>query len=146
MNEGRVQRVRGENRRVRKLKGKMKMLGQYIARTANEIHRGKFEGGQQIRKKKMLENLKRIANSDVSSLRELLAAKEKWLDELRSKKVKLEQMVARDKRITTCSSETKVLSTDRRKSWKNKLEGYLASINLPTSGQEFGKMTANTGH
>ena len=36
----------------------------------------------------------------------------------------------------------KKLSTDRRKSWKNKLEEYLASINLPTSGQEFGKMTA----
>ena len=38
MNEGRVQRVRGENRRMRKLNGKMKMLRQYIARTANEIH------------------------------------------------------------------------------------------------------------
>ena len=38
MNEGRVQRVRGENRRVRKLNGKMKMLRQYIARAANEIH------------------------------------------------------------------------------------------------------------
>ena len=38
MNEGRAQRVRGENRSVRKLKGKMKMLRQYIARTANEIH------------------------------------------------------------------------------------------------------------
>ena len=35
----------------------------------------KFGGRQQIRKKKMLENLKRIANSDLSSLRELLAAK-----------------------------------------------------------------------
>ena len=47
----------------------------------------------------MLENLKRRANSDLSSLRELLAAKEKWLDELRSKKVKLEKIVVRDKRI-----------------------------------------------
>ena len=45
----------------------------------------------------MLESLRRITNSDLSSLRELLAAKEKWLDELRSKKVKLDQMVARDK-------------------------------------------------
>ena len=50
----------------------------------------KFGGRQQIRKK-MLENLRRIANSDLSTLRELLAAKEKWLDELRSKKVKLEK-------------------------------------------------------
>ena len=47
----------------------------------------------------MLENLKRIANSDLSSLRELLAAKEKWLDELRSRKVKLEKMVRRGIRI-----------------------------------------------
>ena len=38
MNEGRVQTVRGENRRVRKLNGKMKMLRQYIAWTANEIN------------------------------------------------------------------------------------------------------------
>ena len=42
MNEGRVQRVRGENRRVRKLNGKMKMLRQYIARAANEIYRRKI--------------------------------------------------------------------------------------------------------
>ena len=38
MNKGRVQRGRDENRTVRKLKGKMKMLRQYIARTTNEIH------------------------------------------------------------------------------------------------------------
>ena len=42
MNEGRLQRVRGENKRVRKLKGKMKMLRQYIVRTAIEIHRRKI--------------------------------------------------------------------------------------------------------
>ena len=52
MNEGRVQRVRGENRRVRKLNDKMKMLRQYIARTSNEIHRRKIGGRQQIRKKR----------------------------------------------------------------------------------------------
>ena len=89
MNEGRVQRVRGENRRVRKLNGKMKMLRQYIARAANEIHRRKIWRKATDKEKKILENLKRRTNSDLSSLRELLAAKEKWLDELRSKKVKL---------------------------------------------------------
>ena len=99
MNEGRVQRVRGENRRVRKLNGKMKMLRQYIARAANEIHRRKIWRKATNKEKKILENLKRRANSDLSSLRELLAAKEKWLDELRSKKVKLEKIVGRDKRI-----------------------------------------------
>ena len=83
MNEGRVQRGRGENRRVRKLKGKMKILRQYIARTANEIHQRKIWRKATNKEKKMLENLKRIANSDLSSLKELLAAKEKWLDELR---------------------------------------------------------------
>ena len=104
MNEGRVQRVRGENRRVRKLKGKMKMLRQYSARTANEIDPRKLWRKATNEEKKMLDNLKRIANCDLSSLRELLAAKEMWLDELRSKKVKLEKMVARNKRITTWSS------------------------------------------
>ena len=99
MNEGRVQRVRGENRRVRKLNGKMKMLRQYIARAANEIHWRKIWRKATNKEKKILENIKRRANSDLSSLRELLAAKEKWLDELRSKKVRLEKIVARDKRI-----------------------------------------------
>ena len=144
MNEGRVQRVRGENRRVQKLHSKMKMLRQYIARAANEIHRRNIWRKATNKEKKILENPKRRANSDLSSLRELLAAKEKWLDELRSKKVKLEKIVARDKRIKNNNmlSEMKELSTDRRKSWKNKLEECLSSINLPTSGQEFGKMEA----
>ena len=99
MNEGRVQRVRGENRKVRKLNGQMKMLRQYIARTANEIHRRKIWRKATNKEKKILKNLKRRANSDLSFLRELLAAKEKWLYELRSKKVKLEKNVVRDKRI-----------------------------------------------
>ena len=99
MNEGRVQRVRGENRKVRKLNGQMKMLRQYIARTANEIHRRKIWRKATNKEKKILKNLKRRANSDLSFPRELLAAKEKWLDELRSKKVKLEKIVVRDKRI-----------------------------------------------
>ena len=92
MNEGRVLRVRGENRRVRKLKGKMKILRQYIAGRRMKFIREKFGGRQQIRKKRC------------------------W------KISKEEQTV--------------------QKSWKNKLEGYLASINLPTSGQEFGKRTS----
>ena len=37
-----MERVRGENRKVRKLKGKMKMLRQYIAKMANEIHQRKI--------------------------------------------------------------------------------------------------------
>ena len=80
----------------------MKMLRQYIARTANEIHQRKIWRKATNKEKKILENLKIRANSDLSSLRELLAAKEKWSDELRSKKVKLEKIVARDKRIRNC--------------------------------------------
>ena len=89
----------------------------------------------------MLENLKRIANSDLSSLRELLTAKEKWLDELRSKKVKLEKMVARDKRIKNNNMFVRNEGTYYRqtKNWKNTLDGYLASINLLTSGRNLGR-------
>ena len=94
------------------------------------------------KEKKKLEDLKRITNSDLSSLRALLAAKEKWLDELKSKKVKLDEMVARDKRITTCSSETKEVSASRGRSGKITLEGYLSLINLPTTRQEFAKTIA----
>ena len=145
MNEGRVQRVRGENRRVQKLNGKMKMLRQYIARTENEIHQRKIWRKATNKEKKILENLRRRReNSDLSSLRELLAAKEKWLDELRSKKVKLEKIVARDKRIKNNNMFVRNEGTFYRQTKKleNKLEEYLASINLLTSGQEFGKMTA----
>ena len=143
MNEERVQRVIGENKRVRKLKGKMKVLRQCIARKANEIHRRKIWRKATNKEKKMLENLKRMTNSDLSSLGELLAAKEKWLDELRSKKVKLDKMDSRDKRIKNNNMFVRNEGSFYRqtKSWKNTLEGYLASINLPISGQEFGKTT-----
>ena len=126
MNEGRVQRVRGENRRVQKLKGKMKMLRQYIARTANEIHLRKIWRKATNKKKKMLENLKRRANSDLSSLRELLATKEKWLEELRSKKVKLEKIVARDKRIKNNNMFVRNEGTFSRQT--KKLEKQVGSI------------------
>ena len=130
MNEGRVQRVRGENRRVRKLNGKMKMLRQYIARAANEIHRRKIWRKATNKEKKILENLKRRANSDLSSLRELLAAKEKWLDELRSKKVKLEKIVARDKRIKNNNIFVRNEGTFYRQTKKlEKQVGRVPSIN-----------------
>ena len=83
LSEGRVQRVRDENRKVRKLKSKMKMLRQCIARTANEIFRRKIWRKATNKEEKMLENLKRITNIDLSTLRGLLAVKEKWLDDLR---------------------------------------------------------------
>ena len=130
MNEGRMQRVRGENRRVRKLNGKMKMLRQYIARVANEIHRRKIWRKATNKEKKKLENLKRRANSDLSSLRELLAAKEKWLDELRSKKVKLEKIVARDKRIKNNNMFVQNEGTFYRQTKKlEKQVGRVPSIN-----------------
>ena len=130
MNEGRVQRVRGDNRRVRKLNGKMKMLRQYIARTANEIHRRKIWRKTTNKEKKILENLKRRANSDLSSLRELLAAKEKWLDELRSKKVKLEKIVARDKRIKNNNMFVRNEGTFYRQTKKlEKIVGRVPGIN-----------------
>ena len=66
----------------------MKMLRQYIARAANEIHRRKIWRKATNKEKKMLKNLKRIANSDLSSLRELSAAKEKWLDEVKEGKIR----------------------------------------------------------
>ena len=67
------------------------------------------------------------------------------IDELKSKKVKLEEIVARDKRIKNNNMFIRNEGTfyrQTKKLEKQKLEEYLASINLPTSGQEFGKMTA----
>ena len=77
-----------------------------------------------------MENLKRRVNSDLSSLRELLAAKEKWLDELRSKKVKLEKIVARDKRIKNDNMFVRNEGTFYRqtKKWEKQV-GRVPSIN-----------------
>ena len=86
------------------------------------------------KEKKILENLKRIANSDLSSLRELLAAKEKWLDELRSKKVKLEKIVARDKRIKNNNMFVRNEGTFYRQTKKlEKQVGRVPSINKFTN-------------
>ena len=77
-----------------------------------------------------MENLKRRANSDLSSLRELLPAKEKWLDELRSKKVKLEKIVARDKRIKNNNMFVRNEGTFYRQTKKlEKQVGRVPSIN-----------------
>ena len=81
-----------------------------------------------------MENLKRRATSDLSSLRKLLAAKEKWLDELRSKKVKLEKIVARDKRIKNNNMFVRNEGTFYRQMKKlEKQVGRVPSINKFTS-------------
>ena len=94
------------------------------------IHQRKIWRKATNKEKKILENLKRRANSDLSSLRELLAAKEKWLDELRSKKVKLEKIVARDKRIKNNNMFVRNEGTFYRQTKKlEKQVGRVPSIN-----------------
>ena len=91
-----------------------------------------------------MENLKRRANSDLSSLRELFAAKEKWSDELRSKKVELEKIVARDKRIKNNNMFVRNEGTFYRQTKKLERQvGRVPSINkFHDFWEEFGKMTA----
>lgn len=94
---GRV--VPGGNRSERKLRHQIKQLRQLIARTANELHRRKMRRKPTKRERRLLKEIgTRIEGGRIRS-DNLRAAKEGWLDELRNKKVKLDKMSTRAKRI-----------------------------------------------
>lgn len=87
------------NRRVRKIKREMKVLKQNIARAGNELHRRKQKRKATDKEKKISKDLKhQMAKSDTTS-ENIRIYKEKWLDQLRYKKVKLEKMIERGNRI-----------------------------------------------
>ena len=88
-----------ENRRVRKLKQEIKQLRKFIARAGNELQRRKLKRKATAKAKKILKDLKHLMNeSDTTSIN-IRRSKEKWLDQLRCKKVKLEKVIERGNRI-----------------------------------------------
>ena len=87
------------NRRVRKIKREMKVLQQSIARAGNELHRRKQKGKATEKEKKILKDLKQQMEESDTTTKNIRRYKEKWLDQLRYKKMKLEKMIERGNRI-----------------------------------------------
>lgn len=91
--------VKGGNRRERKLKSEIKILRQRIARASNEIHRRKVNRKQTKKEKKILQELSTCLEGGEASTCNIINAREKWLDELRYKKVKLRKLTKNGNRI-----------------------------------------------
>ena len=64
-----------ENRRVRKMKKRVKELRQLVARAGNEIYRRKHWRKTTRKEKRIMEELKKKANSNLSKLNNLMIAK-----------------------------------------------------------------------
>ena len=87
------------NRRERKITNKMKELRQWIARAGNEIYRRKTRRRATVKKKKIAKELKERIGIKTLTSSVILRMKEKWLDELRHLKVKMEKAEKRKNRV-----------------------------------------------
>ena len=90
---------KGNNRRIRKLEDKLKKLRQAVARISNEIYRRKTRRKATNKEKEILRMLKDKAGNKLTNDKELSSAKEKWLEELRYVKVKIERSKMKDAKI-----------------------------------------------
>ena len=88
-----------KNRRVRKLEAKLKELRQLVARVSNEIYRRTKRRKATKKEKVIFRQLVSKANNSMNCKQQLQQAKEKWLEELRYTKVKMEKMKSRDGKI-----------------------------------------------
>ena len=88
----------GGNRRERKLKTEMKILRQNIARAGNELHRRKQLRKATKKEKNIIHQLKERMDGKEVTPRNLRAAKELWIDQLRYKKVKLSKNIEKRNR------------------------------------------------
>ena len=87
------------NRRVRKIKREMKVLRQSIARAGNELYRRRQKRKATEKEKKILKDLKQQMEESDTTSKNIRRYNEKWLDQLRYKKMKLEKMIERGNRI-----------------------------------------------
>ena len=75
------------------------MLRQSIARAGNELHRRKQKRKATDKEKKILKDSKHQMEESETTSMSIRRYKEKWVDQLRYKKVKLEKMIERGNRI-----------------------------------------------
>ena len=92
-------KAKGGNRRERKLKDEIKGLRRKIAHISNELHRRKIRRKATKREKEIMKNLKMQLEGGKTTRKSMLMQKEKWLDQLRYQKVKLEKLITRGTRI-----------------------------------------------
>ena len=127
---------------MRKLKQDMKRLIQVIARAGNELQKRKLKRKATAKEKKILKDLKHLMNESDATSTSIGRAREKWLDQLRCKKVKLEKMIERANRIRDNAN----FERDQRGFFKSLerivYEGsHLQWNNLLVFGLEYGKKT-----
>ena len=89
----------GPNRRIRKLEKQIKELRQVLAWTSNEIHRRKTKRKATKKEKEIVQKLKEWAGQQLNKNEDLLLVKERALDELRYRNVKLKRIKNRDARV-----------------------------------------------
>ena len=81
------------------MEAKLKELRQAVARISNEIHRRKIRRKLSKKESKILNGLREKAQVPLTKKSILLKVKEKWLEELRYLKIKLEKTKTKDERI-----------------------------------------------
>ena len=92
--------LRGHSERKRKrkkMKRQIKELRKLVARVGNEIYRRKHWRKATHKEKRIIEELKKKANSNLNTVQDVRIAKEIWLDKLRGKIAKMERYKERDK-------------------------------------------------
>ena len=87
------------NRREREKLEKIKELRQKIAWASNERHRRKMKRKATKKEKEIIKKLTELTEGEGVQDLIILKFKEKWLDELRYEKIKLEKMIERGQRI-----------------------------------------------
>ena len=89
----------GPNRRIRKLEKQIKEVRQILAWTSNEIYRRKVKRRSTKKEKEILQKLKEWAHQQLNRNEDLIYMKEKALDELRYRIIKMKRIKIRDARI-----------------------------------------------
>ena len=90
---------KGPNRRIRKLEKQIKEIRQILAWTSNEIHRRKVKKKATKKERNIFQKLKTWANHQLNRNEDLVYTKEKALEELRYRLVKLKKAKVRDEKI-----------------------------------------------
>ena len=88
-----------ENRRIVKCRKQLKELRQKVYRVSNEVHRRKVSRKQTVRERNIMKKLRKQAGSQLENEHQLRMIKEKWLDQMRAKKVKLQKVTQKEKKI-----------------------------------------------
>ena len=89
----------GPNMRIRKLEKHIKELRQILAWTSNEIHRRRIKRKPTKKEREIFQKLKEWSNQQLNRNEDLIYVKEKALDELRYRNIKLKRMKIKDARI-----------------------------------------------